>query len=171
MKYEEQWKVLADFLIELKKESEKIPTNVMNDLRSAKTMIQVLKSNPNKLEDISRVEKYLKSVESYTIITAEKHGIEKVELWLKKLMEEGRGKKEEKEITSRFFLGMPRNKKWIRIQVSQDMQPKDIKKLVDSTSLSYKIQKNGYILVSGNEEEIKSFIKRMMKRFRFSKSG
>ena len=39
LNYEEKWKVLADFLIEIRKEGEKIPTDVMSDLRSAKTMI------------------------------------------------------------------------------------------------------------------------------------
>jgi hypothetical protein len=43
MSYEEKWKVLADLLAELQEKGETIPADVINDLRSAKTMIQVLK--------------------------------------------------------------------------------------------------------------------------------
>ncbi len=171
LNYEEKWKVLADFLIEIRKEGEKIPTDVMSDLRSAKTMIQVLKADPTNTKDISRIEKYLRSVESYAINTAEKQGTEKVVEWLKKLETGKRGRsEEEKEAISKFVPGFPRDKKWVRIQISEDTPPKDIKKLVKTSNLSYKIQKKGYILVYGNDENIKSFMKKMTERFRVSRN-
>ena len=52
MSYEENWKVLADLLTELRKKGEKIPTHIMNDLRSAKTMIQILKADPTHMKYI-----------------------------------------------------------------------------------------------------------------------
>jgi hypothetical protein len=172
LNYEEKWKVLADFLMEIRKEGEKIPTDVMNDLRSAKTMIQVLKADPTNMKDISRIDTYLRSVESYAINTAEKQGTKKVVEWLKKLETEKRGiNKEEKETISRFVTGIPRDKKWVRIQISEDTLPKDVKKLVKTSNLSYEIQKNGYILVYGNDENIKTFMKKMSERFRVSRNG
>jgi hypothetical protein len=171
MNYEEKWKVIADFLIELQKEGEDITKDVIIDLRSAKTMIQVLTADPNNIEYISRIDTYLRSVESYAINTAEKHGTEKVEAWLKKLKIENRGSKEEKETISRFVPGIPRNKKWVRIQISEDTTPKEIKKLIEISDLSYKIQKNRYILVYGNGENIKSLMKKMTERFRHSRNG
>ena len=172
MNYEEKWKVLSDFLIELQKEGKEIPTDVMNDLRSAKTMIQVLTANPTNMKYISRIDTYLRTVESYAINTAEKHGTEKVEDWLKKLkMENIDSNKEEKETASRFVPGIPRDKKWVRIQISEDTPPNDIKKLVETSDLSYKIQEKGYILVYGNGEDVKSFMKKMTERFRVSRNG
>ena len=94
MNYIVYWKVLADLLIELQKRNEKIPTEVMNDLRSAKTIIHILKADPTHAESISRVDTYLRSVESYAIFTAEKFGI--VEEWLKKLKEIKRVKDQER---------------------------------------------------------------------------
>ena len=82
MSYDEKWKVLDELLIELQKRGEKIPADVMKDLRSAKTIIQVLKADPSHLESSSRIDTYLRSVESYAILTAEKLGI--AEKWLKK---------------------------------------------------------------------------------------
>ncbi|UCC57675.1 MAG: DUF2096 family protein [Candidatus Bathyarchaeum sp.] len=172
MSYEEKWKVLADLLIELQERAEKIPADVMHDLRSAKTMIQVLKADPTHIESISRIDTYLRRVESYAIFTAEKHGTEIVEEWLKKLKMEKRGeKKEKKEAASRFIPGVPRDKNWVRIQVSEDIPPEDIKKLVEASNLSCKTQKNGYILVYGSRENIKSFVKGMAEKFRGARNG
>ena len=85
MSYDEKWKVLADLLTELQKRGEKIPAAILNDLRSAKTMIQVLKADPTHTENISRIDTYLRSVESHAIYTIEKQGSESAEEWLKKL--------------------------------------------------------------------------------------
>jgi hypothetical protein len=172
MSYEEKWKVLADLLIELQERGEKIPADVMNDLRSAKTMIQVLKADPTHIESLSRIDTYLRSVESYVIFTAEKHGTEIVEEWLKNLEIEQRvRKKEEREVASRFISGVPRDKNWVRMQISEDTPPEDIKKLVKASNLSCKMQKNGYILVYGSRENIKSFVKRMAEKFRGARNG
>ena len=171
MSYEEKWKLLADLLIELQERGEKIPTDVMNDLRSAKTIIQVLKADPTHIESISRIDTYLRSIESYAIFTAEKLGTKNVEEWLKKLEDPKRVKnKEKREEISRFTSGVPRNKNWIRIQISEDTPPEDIKKLVKESKLSYKMQKNGHMLVYGNGENIKSFVKRMAEQFRGSRN-
>ena len=170
MSYDEKWKVLADLLTELQKRGEKIPADVMNDLRSAKTMIQVLKADTTHIESISRIDTYLRSVESYAIFTAEKHRT-KVEEWLKKLKMKKRDKNKEEMAVSRFIPGVPRDQKWVRIQISEDTPPEEIKILVEASNLSCKMQKNGYILVYGNGENIKSFMKSMTERFRGTKNG
>ena len=161
MSYEETWKVLSDLVTELRKKGEKIPAHVMNDLRSAKTMIQILKADPTHIENIPRVETYLGNVEFHLIFVAqEKFGSEFVERWMKKLEEARRGKVEGKaEVTPRFVPGLPRGKHWVRIQISKDTPREDIEKLVKENKLSRKMQKNGYMLVYGNDESIKSFVK------------
>ena len=73
--------------MELQKKGEKIPPEIMDDLRSAKTIIQVLNADPTSTENNASADKYLRNVESYVILTAEKFGTETVEDWLKKLKE------------------------------------------------------------------------------------
>jgi len=167
MGYEENWKVLADLLTELRKKSEKIPPNVMNDLRSAKTMIQILKADPTHIENIPRIETYLRNVESYAIFMAqEKLGTEIVEQWLRKLEKAKKIKIEgKKEVAPRFVPGLPRDKNWVRVQISEDTPRKDVESLVKENKLSCKMQKNGYMLVYGNGESIKSFVKKMAEKF------
>ena len=166
MSYEENWKVLADLLTELRKKGEKIPTHVINDLRSAKTMIQVLKADPTHIENIPRIETYLRNVESYAIfIVQEKLGTEFVERWLRKLEKAKKTKIEEKEkATPRFVPGLPRDKNWVRIQISEDTPKEDVERLAKENKLSCKMQKNGYMLVYGNGESIKSFVKKLAEK-------
>ena len=172
MNYEEKWKVLADLLTEIQERGEKIPADVINDLRSAKTMIQVLKADPKQIENISRIETYLRSVESYAILTMEKWGTEIVEEWLKKLEEPKRVKNQEKKgAASRFIPRIPRDKFWVRIQISEDIPQEDMKKFVEESDLSYKMQKNGYMLVFGNGENIKLLVKKLAEKFRDARNG
>ena len=168
MSYEEKWKVLADLLAELQERGEKIPPEVINDLRSAKTMIQILKADPTHIENIARIDTYLRSVESYAIFTTEKWGTEIAEEWLTKLKEPKRAKKK-KETASRFVPRVPRGKNWMRIQISEDTRREVMKKLVEENDLSCKMQKNGYMLVYGNKENIKSFVKKLAEQFRSSR--
>ena len=169
MSYKEKWKVLASLLTELQKRGEKIPADVINDLRSAKTMIQVLKADPAHAESISRIDTYLRTVEAYAIFNMEKQGTENVQEWLKKLKEPQRIKKEEE--ASRFVPRVPRDKNWMRIQISEDIPLEDMKKLAEGSGLSYRIQKNGYMLVYGNGENIKSFVRKLAGQFRGARRG
>jgi hypothetical protein len=172
MNFEEKWKVLADLLIELQEKGEKIPADVVNDLRSAKTLIQVLKADRTHIENAPKIDTYLRSVESYTIFTAEKHGSDMVEEWLKKLKETKKVETEEKpEATSRFIPGVPRDKNWVRIQISEDTPARDVEKLVEAAGLFRKMDENGHMLVYGNQENIKSFMKSMTERFRGARDG
>ena len=169
MSYDEKWKVLADLLIELQKKGETVPADVMNDLRSAKTIIQVLKADPSHIESVSRVDTYLRSVESYAILTAEKLGI--VEEFLKKLKETKKIKGQERgSAISRFVPGVPRDKSWIRIQISEDNLQENVQKLLKKSKLSHKMQKNGYMLVYGNAENIRIFVKKMAEQLRSSRN-
>jgi len=165
MGYGEAWKVLADLITELRREEVTIPPHIMNDLRSAKTMIQILKADSTHIENLPRIETYLENVESYLIFTAqEKFGSDYAERWIKKLEKARRAREEEEEATPRFVPGLPRGKYWVRVQVSESMSKSDIKRLAKESKLSSKMQKNGYMLVYGDVEKVKLFVKKMSKK-------
>jgi len=166
MGYEEAWKVLADLITDLRKRGEKIPANVMNDLRSAKTMIQILKADPTHMENLPRIETYLGDVESYLIFLAQnRFGLDYVEQWMEKLERARREIHEEGKVASRFVPGLPRGERWVRIQISEDAPQKDIETLAEENELSYKMQEDGYMLVHGDIERIKAFVAQMKKIF------
>jgi len=167
MGYEEVWNVLADLITELRNRGQLISANVMNDLRSAKTMIQVFKADTTHVENIPRIETYLENVEAQLISLAqEKIGSKFVTRWMEKLEEARKKVSEEKEESARFVPGLPRDKHWVRVQISEDTPQKEIEKLAKENNLSHKIQKDGYMLVYGDDENIKAFVKKMAEKFR-----
>ena len=166
MGYEEVWRTLADLLTELREKDKAIPADAMNDLHSAKTMIQILKADPTHTENIPRIETYLENVEFHLISAAQEiFGTEYVERWMKKL-EEARKKVYEKEKAApRFVPGVPRGKRWVRVKISKETPQKDVEILAEENRLSCKVQEDGYVLVYGKNENIKSFVKRLAERF------
>ena len=172
MSYERKWKLLADLLTKLQENGEKIPADVLNDLRSAKTMIHVLKADPTHIESISRIDTYLRTVEAYTIFTMEKKRKGNVEEWLKKLKGQARVEINEKvKKNSTFVTRVPRNKNWIRIQISEDIPREEMKELAEENGLSYRLEQNGYILVHGDKENMKLLVKRLAEQFRGARKG
>ena len=167
MGYEAVWKVLSDLVTELRRRDEAIPPEVMEDLRSAKTMIQILKADPARTETLTRIETYLEKVESRLFyIAREKIGPENAEQWMQKLAKARRKIHEEVTPPPRFVPALPRDKHWVRIQVSEDTPREDAERLAEGTGLSYRMQENGYLLVYGDEKGIKSFVKKMAEKFR-----
>ena len=57
------------------------------------------------------------------------------------------------------LVGLPRGKHWIRIQASDEIPMETVSRLADEDDLSSEIQ-NGYLLVHGEKEKIKAFVKR-----------
>lgn len=170
MGYEEVWKILESMVIELRRKSVTIPREVMTNLHSAKTMIQILKADPTCTETMSKIEMYLENVESSLAFIAQKElGLEHVEQWMRRL-EKAREKTpfemEPKSTVSRFVPGLPRNQHWIRVKPSEDAPREVIEKLAEQTGLSSKMQENGYLLVYGDKKLIKMFVKKMTEKFR-----
>jgi len=167
MGYEEVWNVLEDLITTLRNKGGHIPADVMNDLHSAKTMIQVFKADKTHIENIPRIETYLENVEAQLISMAQdKVGSEFVAKWMKKLEEARRKVSEEKEESAKFVPGLPKDKHWVRVQISEDTPRKEIEELAEENKLSHKIQKDGYMLVYGDDENIKAFVKKMAAKFR-----
>jgi len=163
MGHDEVWKTLADLITEFRRRGEFIPSNVMEDLRAAKTMIHVLRADPNRVENVPSIELYLGNVESYLIYEAQKKfGLEFVEEWMQRIKEARETKPvgEKHEPSSKFVPGLPRGQKWVRVQVSEKTPEKEIKRLAEETGLSSKVQTDGYLLVYGEDEKLKLFVKK-----------
>lgn len=166
---EEVWKTLADLITEFRRKGETVPPDVMADLRAAKTLIQVLKADPERVENVPTIETYLGNVESFLIMEAhEKFGSEFADEWMERLKEARKVVAEEKalEPASRFVPGLPRGKRWIRVHVSRETPEKYIKSLADECGLSYKMQKDRYMLVYGDDEKLKLFVKKTAEKLR-----
>jgi hypothetical protein len=161
MGYSAAWKVLEEMITDFRKRGLTVPTDIISDLRSAKTLINVLKADPSRIEPSQKIEKYLRIVESYLVSEGQKKfGADYVDEWLKHLNEASKRVSEEEEET-RFIPGLPRDRKWIRIKPSHELPMEKIKELADELSLSCDVQDDGCLLVYGEDERVKGFVKKM----------
>lgn len=166
----EVWKVLDDLIAEFRKRGETIPPEIMEDLRSAKSLIQISRANPSHPKDPTQIEVYLNNVEFYLMPKAqEKFGQEFVEKWSKRL-EKARigdtGKTIEGSTVSKFLPGIPRDTPWIRVKTSQDIPQYAVETLAKESGLLSNSQEKGYLLVYGERQKLQLFMKKMTEKFR-----
>jgi hypothetical protein len=156
------WKVLEDLMIELRKKGAIVPPNVLNDLRSAKLMIKISESEGSRGDADQKVEEYLGSVESSLINEAQKNfssGV--VDHWLRRIEEANAETGQEKIEENAFVTGVPRYQKWVRIEPHGNFTSERVKQMVKENNLSVNEQKDGRLVVYGQSENIKVFLKIM----------
>jgi len=162
MSYAAVWKILEDLFIELKKNGATTPPNVINELRSAKLMIKIYESADCKGEVSQKVEEYLRNVESYLIDEAQiTLGSEMVDFWLKRLENATAEAGEEKTEENKFITNVPRDQKWIRVEPISNLSTKRIQQIANESGLLVNTQKDGRLVVHGQPESIKDFLKKM----------
>lgn len=170
MPFDEVWKVLDDLIAEFRRRGETIPPEIMEDLRSAKSLMQISRANLSHSEDPTQIEIYLNHVEFHLIPRAqEKFGQEFVEKWTKKLEKARAGTTEEDiegSTVSKFLPGIPRDTPWIRVKTSQDIPQDAVKALAKESGLSTNNQEKNYLLVYGEKQKLQHFMKKMTEKFR-----
>jgi hypothetical protein len=159
------WKVLEEMLIELEKEGEKIPENILSDLRSAKSMILLHCTQSKGAGDVlQKAEELSANVEAYLAEEAQRvFGPEKVDAWLRRLEEANAEICEENLGENKFVTGIPRDQKWVRVEPVNDLSTERIRQIACDLGLEIKLQKDGKMIVYGQHENIKEFIKKMTK--------
>jgi hypothetical protein len=166
--YEAAWELMSSLIAELRRSREAIPMKVMSDLRAAKTMMEVYKVDRCRSENLLRVEEYLANLESYLVPLAKrKLGEEHANIWLNNLAETYRQVPEwESRPPKGFPIGVPRESKWIRIEPSDKIPIGKIKHLARQIGLRSKTQTDGYVLVFGEEQKLKQFVKNVAELLR-----
>jgi len=154
------WKVLEQMIADFRKKGKNIPSEVIGDLKSARTMIRIAEAGASHAEIYPRIEEYLANVEAHLVNEAEKaFGKEYVDTWLKRLNEATR-KTETKEETP-FVAGVPRGQRWIRITPSKELPSEKLSILASEAKLSLKAQDDDSLVIYGREEDVKAFVKKM----------
>lgn len=165
MDYLAAWKVLEEMITDFRKRGVTVPADVISNLRYAKTLINVLKADPSRVDTSQKVEDHLRSVESYLVSEGqERFGAGYADEWLRRLDEASKKVLEEEEET-RLISGLPREHKWIRVKPSAELPIERLKALADELSLSYNVQNDGCLLVYGEDERIKDFVKKMATKY------
>jgi hypothetical protein len=164
--YSATWKILEEIIIEFRKKGLAVPAAVMNDLKSAKTMIKLMEAETGKGEMAPQAEQYLTNVESYLITEAQKaFPSERIDEWLRRLDEatiEACGcVKEDVKTESRFIPGLPRDQKWVRVTPIVSLPQEKLKQLAEESNLQFKAEEDSHLIVYGKAEDIREFVKKM----------
>jgi hypothetical protein len=155
------WKLLEHMVIELKKKGASIPPNVMEDLRAAKSMIQ-LSCMKGSGDAIQKAEEFLANVEAYVINQAQTtFDSQTADQWLRRLEEANAEVCEEPTAENTYVTGVPRDQKWVRVEPINNLPTERLRKLAEEQNLQVKPQKDGRLIVYGPPESIKEFLKKM----------
>jgi hypothetical protein len=57
------------------------------------------------------------------------------------------------------------------VKISEDIPRKDVEALAKAKNLTYKMQKDDFLLISGASDDIKSFVKTLAEKSRSARSG
>jgi hypothetical protein len=161
MGYLAAWKVLEDMVTDLKKNQIMIPAKIICDLKNARTVIDILKADPDRGENVQRIEEYLRDVESYLFSEGQKRfGAAYVDELLERV-DDARRKVDDEEQEERFVPGFQRRQKWLRITPSAELPIEKLRAFAEESSLSCRVQLDGCLVVSGEEKGIKDFVKKI----------
>lgn len=154
------WKLLEDMMLELKKSGVTIPGKVVEDLRSAKSMIQLTKTEGSHGDALQKAEEYLANVEAYVVTEGQTvFGSEKVDEWLRRLEEANAQACEDEAVCDKFVTGVPRDQKWVRVEPMDDLNAEKVQKLANEYGMQVKTQADGRLVVYGLSENLKMFLK------------
>jgi len=149
-------------MLELKKKGVAIPSNVMEDLRAAKSMINLSCMEGSRGETAQKAEEYTASVEAFLVNEAQKAmGSEQVDQWLNRLEEASAEVCEKKLHEGKFVMGVPRDQKWIRVEPINNLPTERIQQIAKEQNLQVKVQNDGRLVVFGHTDAIKAFLKEM----------
>ena len=166
MGYLDSWKVLEEMVADFRERRISVPEGIINDLKSARTLIKVLNADPSNNEMVQKVEECFFRVESYFGSEGEKiFGREYIEEWIQRLDEAGKKPSQDEEEENRFLSGIPREQKWVRIKLSAELTEKKVKALAQESKLSLNVQ-DDYVIVYGEDEHVKRFVRKMATAFK-----
>ncbi len=168
MNYEYLWKVLEELISELMKREVTVPQELVDDLKSVKTLINIYNVDSTAHNFVTEIEVNIEKIEANILFLIESEmGKEYANECLSRIYNaRKKGVSEKATFASRFVSGVPKGEYWIRIKVSDLISNRDMDELLEKFSLISKPQKNGYRLIYGNEANVKTFIKEIGKKNR-----
>lgn len=166
MGYLEAWKVLDAKIADFRNKGLTVPPETMVELKSARTLISILLADSNCVSVKPRIEEYLFNVESYIMAKGQGiFGIEYTEKWISELDQATKKPDSEDETTRAASnrrdipLGLPRSLSWVRISLLPELQIEQLRKLADTMHLSCVSGKDGGLLLRGDKDQLREFIK------------
>jgi hypothetical protein len=163
MGYLDTWKAIEEMITDFRAKGIIIPSETMTELRSAKTLIHVLEADPGRADISQEIDKCLFNVESYSMSKGQMmFGMEYVDKWFTRL-DQARETVEEPKEEPKLLSSIPRGDKWIRVNPSTQ-SIEESKKFADELHLSCIVQNEGFLLVHGEDKQLKGFLRKIAEK-------
>ena len=165
MNYEYLWKELEALVVELRSKGKKVPENVMEDLKAARTLMTIQRVDPSSPVGAD-VEEYLRMTEAALMSSAEYHfGKEYADRWLSRL-EEAKTKdlRETPQRQIGFVTGIPKGEDWVRVRVTELMDMRELESMSRSLGLSNRKESEDTMMIYGAPEKVKAFLKQLTEK-------
>ena len=161
------WKILEEMIADFREKKMDIPAEIMDDLKSARTTLGILKVDPTNPETLQKIDQYMLKVESYLVSEGQKKlGFAYADEWLNRLDDAHREKGDEDQDETRFIPGVPRQQKWIRVTPTTEISIESLETTAHGLGLQSTVQKDGTLLVCGGDQGIKDFVKKMASKYK-----
>jgi hypothetical protein len=165
MNYEHVCKILEELMVELMKKGITIPQQLIDDLKSGRTLISIYKEEPAELDRAMETTPFLQKVESNLLYLADSEiGKGYANEWQGKISRAYLAESERVPSISRFISGIPKGDYWVRIKTSELSIGDELSELLNQHNLSARPEKDSYLLVHGRKEDISSFLKEVRQK-------
>jgi hypothetical protein len=154
------WKLLEDLILELKKSGVAIPLKVVEDLRVAKSLIELSCMNSGSGEVMQKTEMLFVAVEAYLIAEGQKKfGEAQIDGWIKRLeVANTEPPLVTKVVQKQFVVGVPKDQQWIRIEPAGTLSAERVEQLAKRQGMAVKLQNDGKLVIYGSPVGLKVFI-------------
>lgn len=111
---------------------------------------------------IQKAEELTANVESFLVTEGQKVlGSDAVDEWLRRLEEANAQICQEPAKENKFVTGVPRDQKWVRVEPIANLPTERILLIAKAQNLAVNPQKDGRLVVYGQPENLKDFLKKM----------
>lgn len=165
MNYEYLWKELEFLVIELRSKDKRIPKEVVEDLKSARTLMTIQKINPSSPIK-AEVEDFLSRTEMALLSHAEFYlGKKYADKWFRRIQEaksKDSNYTDEKKLS--FVTGIPKGEDMVRVRVSELIDMPSLVKMSSSLGLEYRKENKNVIIIHGSPEKIRVFMRQLTEK-------
>ena len=168
---EQTWLVLVELLTDLKKHDIKIDSQITEDVRISKTLINFYKSNPthpDTINELGRINDLLNSIQEKLLILCDDVDSDYDKQWLNKLLKASKGEEvySIQESKSRFLVGRPAGFHVSRITLKKPLAEERAQEIAEYHNLIIEFEEDNIIILYGDKSNVQNGLKEMGSFFR-----
>ncbi len=170
--YDELWKALDIFILGYRRKGGLIPQDIVEDLKSVKTMISIYQMEPSSVEIITNIESLLNRIEVSLLYLAETNfGKEYAEDYSRKILEAKTRENDELIPPSGYTMNIPRWEHYVRFRLTGIMERKDVDDLAKILDLICDWKNADSVTVHGDKQRVLNFIQIISDKTRRSRES